>query len=76
MSSDQTVLAIAEQLFKTKPVEISSDPHAKEHDKLNWQGLRHCYSIVLLQEQQRYNKPSGLLMVLWNCSSRQFRGWF
>lgn len=56
MSSDQTVLAIAEQLFKTKPVEISSDPHAKEHDKLNWQGLRHCYSIVLLQEQQRYNK--------------------
>jgi dynein heavy chain len=35
---------------------LGTEGHAKEIFKLNSKGLLHCYSIVLLQEQERYNK--------------------
>lgn len=55
-SDDSTVMSIAQALFETRPQLLGAEGHAKEIFKLNSKGLLHCYSIVLLQEQERYNK--------------------
>lgn len=55
-SDDSTVMSIAQELFETRPQVLGAEGHAKEIFKLNSKGLLHCYSIVLLQEQERYNK--------------------
>ena len=47
---------MARELFKNRPILISQDDHAKEIFKINNKGLLHCYSIVLLQEVDRYNR--------------------
>ena len=53
---DRTIVALSQELYEGRPRGIGKDPHAKEIFKLNSQGLLHCYSIVLLQEQERYNR--------------------
>jgi hypothetical protein len=50
------VMALSQELHDRRPLEIGSEPHAKEIFKVNGHGLLHCYSIVLLQEQERYNR--------------------
>jgi len=50
------VVEIANALFENRPLPISSEERSKEIFKLNNLGLLHCFSIVLLQEQERYNK--------------------
>lgn len=50
------MVEIAEALFENKPMPISSEERSKEIFKINSSGLLHCFSIVLLQEQERYNK--------------------
>ena len=54
--ADQTVIEIARELYEQRPEAISSEEHAKEIFKYSNKGLLHCFSIVLLQEQERYNK--------------------
>jgi hypothetical protein len=53
---DMVVMALSQELHDRRPLEIGSEPAAKELFKLNRHGLLHCYSIVLLQEQERYNR--------------------
>ena len=55
-SDDSTVMSIAQELFETRPLVLGAEGHAKEIFKVNSKGLLHCYSIVLLQEQERYNR--------------------
>ena len=50
------VLDIANELYNNRPLIISSEEKSKDIMKLNNKGLLSCYSIVLLQEQERYNK--------------------
>lgn len=50
------MVEIANALFENRPLPISSEERSKEIFKLNNLGLLHCFSIVLLQEQERYNK--------------------
>ena len=49
-------MALSQDLYERRPQEIGRTPHAKEIFKLNSHGLLHCYSIVLLQERERYNR--------------------
>jgi hypothetical protein len=49
-------MQLAEELYRQKPGPINADEHEKTLFKLNKKGLLHCFSIVLLQEQERYNK--------------------
>lgn len=55
-AQDKQVVEIANALFENRPLPISSEERSKEIFKLNNAGLLHCFSIVLLQEQERYNK--------------------
>lgn len=50
------MIGIAQELFETRPLVVGLEGHAKEIFRRNSKGLLHCYSIVLLQEQERYNK--------------------
>ena len=55
-SSDDQVIDMARELYKNRPLGISNEDSAKGIFKKNAKGLLHCYSIVLLQEIDRYNK--------------------
>mmetsp|Transcript_30960 Transcript_30960/g.47360 ORF Transcript_30960/g.47360 Transcript_30960/m.47360 type:complete len:267 (+) Transcript_30960:7461-8261(+) len=47
---------MAEELFANRPELINADEHQKGIFKRNQKGLLHCFSIVLLQEKDRYNR--------------------
>jgi len=52
-------MQIALRLYESRPEILSEDP--KEHSKEIFRtspetGLLHCFSIVLLQEKERYNR--------------------
>ncbi len=47
---------MSRELYKERPLVISRDEPSKEIFKINNLGLLHCFSIVLLQEVDRYNK--------------------
>jgi hypothetical protein len=52
-------MEIARKLYESRPMVFSDDPseHAKEIFKAKTgKGLLHCYSIVFLQEKERYNR--------------------
>lgn len=53
---DEIVMEIAEELHETCPEVLDKAEVAKEILKLNSKGLLHCFSIVFLQERERYNK--------------------
>lgn len=53
---DETVIEIVGKLHETRPEILEKGGMAKEILKLNSKGLVHCFSIVVLQEQERYNK--------------------
>jgi dynein heavy chain, axonemal len=53
------VLEVARKLFEGRPEAFSDDP--RDHNKeifraSNSEGLLHCFSIVFLQEKERYNR--------------------
>lgn len=53
---DQIVIGVATELFENRPLAVSNEGHSKEIFKINNLGLLHCYSVVLLQEQEKYNR--------------------
>ena len=53
------VMEMAQKLYEGRPEAFSDDP--REHNKeifraSNSEGLLHCFSIVFLQEKERYNR--------------------
>lgn len=48
-------------MFENRPLPITKEGHSKDIFKINQMGLLHCYSIVLLQEQERYNRLIGVI---------------
>ena len=50
------MMNLAQELYEKRPPPIKSEHWSKEIFKTNSQGLYHCYTIVVLQEQERYNR--------------------
>ncbi len=55
-SSDKVAVETAQELYQSRPLPLSLEECSKEIFKLNQQRLLHCFSTVLLQEQERYNR--------------------
>ena len=53
---DVIVIEIAKELHETCPAVLDRAEVTKDILKLNSKGLLHCFSIVFLQERERYNK--------------------
>ena len=66
-AEDHIIIESAQELFNAKPEQITMEGASKDILKKNAKGLLHCYSIVLLQEVDKYNR----LIAVINTSLQQ-----